>query len=474
MRLAHHLVRRDSGIYAFRLVVPADLRAQVGLGVIKKSLGTRDTAVAKLYAYALSSRYAAAFAALRGRVVSTPPNIDDVLAIMEGGGGKRLDIKTVDPRTNLPLHLKTNGSDGDNAAGLEALRIIFASPLPVASGPVVPAPVSGPSLRVAINTYAETEALGLKADTWDARRRALQSFSDYLDEQTSVGGITRARASEWTDALLRDGKSKQTVRNYTTHVAALFDSLMQKGQAEANPVAGLVKIKTREKKARRQEGFGWEPFDEATLRRIYDPQNLAKTRTDHVRWGAVIGLYTGARVGEVAQLALRDFEVVDGLPCVRVQAELDGQRVKSEAGHRLIPLHPDLIELGLMERVARLRTAGEEWLFPGLKLDGAAGVGNALSKGFSYYLRSLDVQARRSNGRIGFHSLRKNVVQQLQASAVSEERRRAYVGHESNEDVHKSVYMRRWTPGELSQVADGLRWKGWLDVDKLRTMLLSG
>lgn len=24
-----------------------------------------------------------------------------------------------------------------------------------------------------------------------------------------------------------------------------------------------------------------------------------------------------------------------------------------------------------------------EWLFPGLKLDGAAGVGNALSKGFS-------------------------------------------------------------------------------------------
>ncbi|WP_090057307.1 tyrosine-type recombinase/integrase [Luteibacter sp. 329MFSha] len=238
-------------------------------------------------------------------------------------------------------------------------------------------------------------------------------FSDYLDEQTHVGAITRARASEWTDALLRDGKSKQTVRNYTTHVAALFDSLMQKGQAEGNPVAGLVKIKTREKKARRQEGFGWEPFDEATLRRVYGPKNLAKTRTDHVRWGALPGLYTGARVGEIAQLALRDFEAVGGTPCVRIQAELDGQRVKSDAGQRLLPLHPDLVALGLMDRVARLRDAGEEWLFPGLKLDGAAGVGNALSKGFSYYLKKLGVRPRRLNGRIGFHSLRKNVTQQL-------------------------------------------------------------
>lgn len=467
MRLAHHLVRRDSGIYAFRLVVPADLRAALGLGVIKRSLGTRDTALAKLYAYALSSRYAAAFAALRGRVVSTPPNVDDVVALMKGGGGKRLDIKTVDPRTHLPLHLKTDGSPGDNAAGLEALRIIFASPLPVAPAAVAPVPVTGPILKIAIKTYGETEALGLKADTWDARRRALQSFSDYLDEQTPVGAITRARASEWTDALLRDGKSKQTVRNYTTHVAALFDSLMQKGHAEGNPVAGLVKIKTREKKARRQEGFGWEPFDEATLRRIYDPHNLAKTRTDHVRWGAVIGLYTGARVGEVAQLALRDFETVGGLPCVRIQAELDGQRVKSDAGQRLIPLHPDLIGLGLMERVERLRAAGEDWLFPGIKLDGAAGVGNALSKGFSYYLKTLDVKPRRLNGRVGFHSLRKNVTQQLQASAVTEERRRAYMGHEPGEDTHQVVYMRQWTAPELLAVTEGLRWGSWIQLSEL-------
>ena len=471
MRLANHLVRRSSGIYAFRLVVPTDLRSQVGLAVIKRSFGTRDAAIARHYAYALGTRYAAAFAALRGRVMPTPPSIADIVAAMERGDGMRLDIKTVDPRTLQPLHLKTDGSAGDNAAGLDALRIIFASLLPVAPAPTAALPV-GPTLKAVIKTYGETEALGLKADTWDARRRALQSFSDYLDEQTLVGGITRARASEWTDALLRDGKSKQTVRNYTTHVAALFDTLAQKGQVEGNPVAGLVKIKTREKKARRAEGFGWEPFDEATLRRIYDPANLAIPRKDHVRWGALLGLYTGARVGEVAQLALRDFEMVGSIPCLRVQAEMDGQRIKSDAGQRLIPLHPDLLALGLMERVERLRAAGEEWLFPGLKLDGAAGVGNAPSKGFSYYLKTLNLKPRRTNGRIGFHSLRKNVTQALQSGSVPEERRRAYMGHEPGEDTHQVTYMRAWAPHELEQVTQGLAWNQWLSVDSLRALLL--
>jgi len=470
MRLAHHLVRRSSGIFAFRLLVPADLRAQVGLAVVKRSLGTRDQAVARLYAYALGTRYAAAFALLRGSTMPKGPDIEALLAGMDPAALKRLEIDTVDPRTHQPFRLKTDGSAGDNAAALEALRVIFASPLPAPSKSVVPPTPTGPTLKVAIKTYGETEGRGLKADTWDARRRALQSFADYLDESTLVGSISRARASEWTDALLRNGKSKQTVRNYTTHVAALFDSLLQKGQVDGNPVAGLVKIKTREKKARRAEGFGWEPFDEATLRRIYDPDNLARTRTDHVRWGAVLGLYTGARVGEVAQLALRDFETVGGIPCLRVQAELDGQRVKSDAGQRLIPLHSDLIELGLMERVERLRGLGEEWLFPGIKLDGAAGVGNALSKGFSYYLKTLGVKARRMNGRIGFHSLRKNVTQALQSGGVPEERRRAYMGHEPGEDTHQVTYMRAWTPQELEQVAQGLGWGSWLLLAELRSL----
>lgn len=67
MRLAHHLLRHPSGVWHFRLIVPADLQGLLGRRVIKKSLGTRDPVVARAWAYALGAQYAQAFAAARGR-----------------------------------------------------------------------------------------------------------------------------------------------------------------------------------------------------------------------------------------------------------------------------------------------------------------------------------------------------------------------------------------------------------------------
>ena len=66
MRLAHHLQRHPSGMWHFRLNVPRDLQAVLGLRYIKKSLCTRDPAVARIGAYVLSAKYAQLFARARG------------------------------------------------------------------------------------------------------------------------------------------------------------------------------------------------------------------------------------------------------------------------------------------------------------------------------------------------------------------------------------------------------------------------
>ena len=211
------------------------------------------------------------------------------------------------------------------------------------------------------------------------------------------------------------------------------------------------------------------------LKRIYDPSNLTRTRKDHVRWGAVLGLYTGARVGEIAQIYLRDFATVGGVDCFYIRTESDGQRAKTDDSRRIIPIHPDLIELGLLERVQRLRDQGEDRFFPGVKLDGKAGVGNALSKGFSYYIAGLGVKPRRATGTVGFHSLRDNLIQHMQGEASElGERRRAYVGHEPGKDVHETVYMRPWTVAEIqSVVVEGIKWREvlGLDIGALKTLL---
>jgi integrase len=202
---------------------------------------------------------------------------------------------------------------------------------------------------------------------------------------------------------------------------------------------------------------------------LFKPENFVRTREAHVRWGAVIGLYTGARAGEVSQLFLRDFDTEAKTPTVKITNESEGQSVKTDT-QRCIPIHPDLIRLGLLERVKALRESGEERLFPGVRLDGKAGPGNALVKGFSYLLRNLGLGPRRKNGTLGHHGFRKSVVGAFQAAGVSDDKRRAFLGHEPG-DVHGINYMREWTPEELTTVFPALKWAKFLDFDRLRPLL---
>lgn len=113
--------------------------------------------------------------------------------------------------------------------------------------------------------------------------------------------------------------------------------------------------------------------------------------------------------------------------------ESDGQSVKNEASKRLVPLHPDLLGMGLWDYVERLRAQGEERLFPGKRIDLKSGAGNAVSKGFRYLVYDvLEMKPRRAKGKLAFHSLRKSVIQRLQKN-LQGERRKALVGHEAGD-----------------------------------------
>ncbi|MBB5209055.1 hypothetical protein [Chiayiivirga flava] len=86
-----------------------------------------------------------------------------------------------------------------------------------------------------------------------------------------------------------------------------------------NPAAGQVKFSTTEKRHRRKLGF--QAFTPNQVKRIYAPEALEKVN-EQTRWGALVGLYTGARVTEVGQLRLDDFFTDDdGVWCLRVTDE---------------------------------------------------------------------------------------------------------------------------------------------------------
>ncbi|WP_454643832.1 hypothetical protein [Bradyrhizobium liaoningense] len=100
---------------------------------------------------------------------------------------------------------------------------------------------------------------------------------------------------------------------------------------------------------------------------------MAQLVPANVYWGFLICILTGMRPGEVGQLKcadictdgefyyfdLRPFDARGG----RVALQ-DLRNLKTNAAGRVIPIHPLLIELGLLERMQDLIDKGEERLFP--------------------------------------------------------------------------------------------------------------
>ena len=83
-------------------------------------------------------------------------------------------------------------------------------------------------------------------------------------------------------------------------------------------------------------------------------------------WMPLVAYYTGARTNEIAQLDVRDIKEIEGHPCFDFCADEpkapEAKRIKSGEA-RQVPIHPRLIELGLLEFVDSQRLANQKKLF---------------------------------------------------------------------------------------------------------------
>lgn len=78
-----------------------------------------------------------------------------------------------------------------------------------------------------------------------------------------------------------------------------------------NPASGHVTYKAREKCLRKKHGF--RAFNDAQIKLLFASDSLEKLSVDArlVTW---MGLYLGARVSEIGQLAVSDFSMSMAFP----------------------------------------------------------------------------------------------------------------------------------------------------------------
>lgn len=473
MRVPHHLIRTPAG-FAFRQRVPVDLRPVLGRSVIKQTLRTRDMRTAQAFSLLLAARYAAVFNAIRGHDMADK-SVDDWLRELRG---KRLHDFTLERDANGTLRIQADpGADAD-ALNMALENIGRVNPEFFAARPA-PAPASSkaqPKQTLTMKDAAQKWLTAIAPDTipktFSIKKTAVFELVASTGQHYPLPNVNRIDLSNHYQRLADAGASTPTRHNKQSYLGGFFDWVIAAGYyTDANPARGHVPYGSSAKRKRR--GLGFKAFDLEQLRALFAPAAFADL-SPAGRWAALLGLYTGARASEVGQLLVADVMEADGVPYLRISDEGEHQRLKSEASAREVPLHADLLALGIREYVATLPAGGR--LFPRAKADAVNGAGNWISKAFSRHLTKHGKgwpKAKR-----GFHSLRKTVIQQMQGAGVASEMRAQVVGHELD-DEHHNAYSRAFTPAEKLNglTAPGFKTAGLsslrygLDLDGLRALL---
>lgn len=149
---------------------------------------------------------------------------------------------------------------------------------------------------------------------------------------------------------------------------------------------------------------------------------------DHRYWLPLLGLFTGGRLSELAQLEVMDIRNDGDISFIRIEEGLDEQgnqvkRLKTEDSRRSVPLHSELLKLGFLNYVSEQEKRGERRLFPSCERD-KSGSFSAFTKWFGRHLTKTGVKTDKTS----FHSFRHNFEDAMRQSIGDEELRRVLAG----------------------------------------------
>ncbi|BCS87135.1 site-specific integrase [Pseudodesulfovibrio sediminis] len=238
------------------------------------------------------------------------------------------------------------------------------------------------------------------------------------------------------DVPEEDRVSGATIKNYMVNTGTFFNWCEDQGyKVVPNVTRRKFKI-TKKKRA------ATEPFTPDDLHTIFHCQQyVADSWTKPYQfWMPILGLATGARIEELAQLNLDDVRCHEGVWYIMVTDEGEGQDTKTESSVRPIPLWPFLTEdLRFPQYVERLRQKGEARLFPDLppvsikKPDGTEQLkyGKKASDWFSARKGKWGLKPQNPKRRKVFHSFRSTLASICKHMGFDDRMAEEFHGHSS-------------------------------------------
>lgn len=166
-------------------------------------------------------------------------------------------------------------------------------------------------------------------------------------------------------------------------------------------------------------------------------------------WIPLLGLFTGARLGELCQLRTVDVQTVSGLPVLVLTDDGEDQSIKSEAGHRTVPIHSELLRLGFLDYVETTKATGADSLWPTLKL--------RKSKPSDFFGRWFKAHREALGLAPSFHYFRHTVRPLMRQAGIPEETQDKVTGHASKGSVGTVVYG-HWALSEVHAAVEAIKY----------------
>jgi integrase len=225
-------------------------------------------------------------------------------------------------------------------------------------------------------------------------------------------------------------ESRSVNKNYQ-HVRTLFAWAAEHDHIALSPAAVLHDVE----EGRAQDAR--KAFEDADITAFF-VEIAKKSKEPYGLWIPRIMAYTGCRMGEAAQLRKVDIRTEQGVAVFDFNEESEQKNLKTEGSRRCVPIHPRLMEHGLMDFV---KGCAGEFLFPErvrFTTNPERGNMDLLSKQLNRWLRGAGV----SDARKSVQSFRGTFATRMKDLEVPEYNIAQLIGHE-NPNITSGRYGKR-------------------------------
>lgn len=326
---------------------------------------------------------------------------------------------------------------------------------PILPDPQPVAKVSPPKVRTLRDVYDHWAKSGDKPrspDSIEVYSRALKQFEGQ-HKGIALAAITREIGNTYRTWLRENCNTTKTARDRLTNIKSLLKFAHETLEwLPKQPWRGLDIKTTTTNKRRPWTDDELVALFSSPLHTAYALPEARYSGREAAYWIPLMGLFTGTRLGELCQLRTVDVQTVEGVHVLVLTNEGEGQSIKSDAGHRSVPIHRELIRLGFLKYVETIKASRSDSLWPSLPLrEGKPS--DYFGRWFKDHRNALGLTGTRPD----FHCFRHTVRPLMRKGGHSEGTMDKVTGHKTVGSIGTVVYDHR-TLKEVQEAVETIQY----------------